>query len=69
MTRLTRNIALVPVLLGLFLSMGCGSSSSAENKQPKLEGAPDPRVKGPATPGVGGAKPADLDVGGVPAKR
>ena len=68
MTRLTRNLGLVPVVFGLLLAVGCGSSSSTENKQPSLTGTPDPKVKGPATPGVGGAKPGDLDVGGGPSK-
>ena len=44
-------------LVGLFVgSIGCGSDTKDE-KQPKASGAPDPKIKGPAAPGTGGAKP------------
>ncbi len=53
------------VVLGCCVVLGCGSGSPTggadDNKQPKLQGTPDPRIKGPATPGgAGGQKPAEI---------
>jgi hypothetical protein len=41
-------IALVAFLIGL--NAGCGDSATGSG-QPKLQGPPDPRIKGPASVG------------------
>lgn len=52
MSRLIRVLAIVAVVA--FAPMGCEDSADDE-KQPQMQGNPDPNIKGPATPGGGGA--------------
>jgi hypothetical protein len=35
------------------ITVGC-SDGATDNKQPKLTGTPDPKIKGPVTPSTGG---------------
>lgn len=53
MKRILGSALAVLVAAACILSVGCGDSK-VDNKQPKLSGPPDPRIKGPATPGGGG---------------
>jgi len=58
-SRLKVTAVLAGAVLASTLALGCGSKE--EDKQPKIQGTPDPRIKGPAKPGGGGQPgPAEL---------
>ena len=52
MKRVIAGLCLVGLVVG---SIGCGSDK--KDKEPKASGTPDAKIKGPAAPGAGGAKP------------
>lgn len=58
----SRNIKplLAAFVLGAVFTLGCGKKD--EDKQPKLQGEPDPQIQGPATPGGGENKPGAATV-------
>ncbi len=54
MTKQLRTLLIATLMVGWTVAViGCGGGA-ADEKQPKLSGPPDPRIKGPATPGGAG---------------
>jgi len=53
------KVLMLAVVVGTVVLTGC--KDAADDKQPKLQGPPDPKIKGPAQPG--GAKPGDAKPG------
>lgn len=51
-----RTASLLSLAATLLLAVGC--DSKVQDKQPKLQGQPDPRIQGPANPGASGGQGA-----------
>ncbi|HEX4606959.1 MAG TPA: hypothetical protein VH092_02015 [Urbifossiella sp.] len=56
MTRIRLTLVALVVASLVIPAIGCGGAKQ-EEKQPKLQSPPDPKIKGPAQPGGAGSSP------------